>query len=253
MHICLRAASDRSEIDIQEDLSCLSSKGPLSDFPGRKQKLFRGVTSTNRRACCHCCDWFGVLEIDLKHKGGGFVLKHPKNCMLGWSKPHWLEHSCTYASICSLHEIIWRRLRQKQLSKLSLRIDERKWLNFTNVLINILGHCRKRQILGSFVRKMLFCRNPIPYRSGGTTTDHDGPWCTVIKCIFHLKIGSFVGIAWLSVIDSDLMVKPSSKQCWWPHFPLKSRLRQMYLKFNLGPCRVELQKLVLLQMYAACI
>ena len=48
-------------------------------FPRRKQKLFKGVTSTNPRAWCHCCDWCDVLEINLKHKGGGFVLKHPQN------------------------------------------------------------------------------------------------------------------------------------------------------------------------------
>ena len=89
-------------------------------FPWRKQKLFRGATSTNRRASCHCCDWSSVLDIEMKHQGGGFILKHPQNCTPGQSKPQWLEQSYTQDSVSSLHEIIWQRLQRRQLSQLWL-------------------------------------------------------------------------------------------------------------------------------------
>ena len=52
-------------------------QGPT--FLEESKNLFKGVTSTKPRAWCHCCDWCNVLEINLKHKGGGFILKHPQN------------------------------------------------------------------------------------------------------------------------------------------------------------------------------
>ena len=60
----------------------------------------------NRRASCHCCDWSSVLDIEMTHQGGGFILKHPQNCTPGQSKPQWLEQSYTQDSVSSLHEII---------------------------------------------------------------------------------------------------------------------------------------------------
>ena len=56
MPICLRAAINPSEIDVQEDLSCLSSK---DHFPRRKQKTI--ARDANRRipvllsSNCYCC------------------------------------------------------------------------------------------------------------------------------------------------------------------------------------------------------
>ena len=56
MPICLRAAINPSEIDVQEDLSCLSSK---DHFPRRKQKTI--ARDANRRSPvllssnCYCC------------------------------------------------------------------------------------------------------------------------------------------------------------------------------------------------------
>ena len=106
-------ASGRSEMDIKEDVSCLSSKGLLSAKNAKTAQWGNTQTIKNPCECWHCCDWCAVLERNLHQpelfrslvwqRQVSLFLKYPPSCCQANEPAKNPKHAqATLAFSCSL-------------------------------------------------------------------------------------------------------------------------------------------------------